>query len=317
MIQAIHTSHPHCGHILGLLNHLRNSGIQTGRLTGMVYRWCSAVCEKYLHLQDGKDILLLSLEIGFHHLDFKDEDNWIEAELIHTEYHQGLAHIVFNSGNQEAMADLLCAWTSTSSFHEPYPSLNICAWYLTDLHHLHPFSPRLEKFVIYAILLIGYQPFELDRVGGFVALLNGFQIRVEDTQDHVPQWINLLLDIIQSPNGAPHLSLPYWELLTELVTCNWPMRGIIYTPHTTEFLREAKEWGKLEYWMSIIWTWCPPVEGSGVEDIEHATHLLFHQRPGAIQRLQQRVECHHQWVPRLLQKICDQVDMEVAQPVAL
>lgn len=270
----------------------------------MAYQWCSVVWENRFNLQDGKDILLLSLEIGFRHLDFKDEENWIEAELIHTEHHQGLAHIILNSGNQEAMADLLCAWTSTGSFHEPYPLLNTCAWYLTDLHHLYPFSPRFQKFITYTILLIGYQPFELAGVGGFVGLLDDLQICAEDTKDHVSQWVNLLMDIIQSPKGAHYLPLPYWELLVEHAAYGSSMIGITYTPHTTEFLREAKEWHKLECWMGIVWTLCPPEEGSAAEDIEYATQLLFQQQPGAIQRLRQRVEHHYGQIPELFQKIC-------------
>jgi len=104
----------------------------------------------------------------------------MEAELSHTEYHQGLADIVFGDQDPEAIADLLSAWTSTGTFHKPYTSLYICAKHLTGLHHLYPFSPRLHQLVIYAIELIGYQSFEQVGVEEFVELLDNLQICVED-----------------------------------------------------------------------------------------------------------------------------------------
>jgi len=97
--------------------------------------------------------------------------SFILAEIIHTEHHQKMANAVFSSGGCEEIADLLCAWTSRSSSHIPYPQLKICAEHLIGLHHLHPFSSRLQSYIIYAIRLIGYQQFE-----GFIGLLNDLQV---------------------------------------------------------------------------------------------------------------------------------------------
>ena len=141
MIAAIHTSHPHYKLLKNLLSDLASSETRTTHLTEIAYEWCSVLYKNYASLEDGKDLLLLSLEIGFHHLN--PLDRWIEAKLVHTEHHQGLANIIFESKSGEAIADLLCAWTSRSYSHQPYTSLNICAKHLIGLHYLYPFSSRL------------------------------------------------------------------------------------------------------------------------------------------------------------------------------
>ena len=73
----------------------------------MAYGWCSVILENHSILGGVEDILFLSLEIGFHHLN--PEMIWIGANPIHTEYHWKLASIVFNSRDSEAIADLLHA----------------------------------------------------------------------------------------------------------------------------------------------------------------------------------------------------------------
>ena len=119
----------------------------------MAYEWCSVVCKNYSSFWYGEDLLLLSLQIGFRHLN--PEGHQIRAQLIHTEHHQEMAANVFGSRDQEAIADLLYAWTSSSGSHGPYPSLSICAKYLVGLYQ--PLSPRLRKLIIHTIEFIGYQ----------------------------------------------------------------------------------------------------------------------------------------------------------------
>ena len=177
MAQDIHTSHPHCGLLPALLHYLCKSGNQSKRLIEVAYEWCSLICEDGSIPRSREDTVLLSLEIGFRHI--KPWWRWIDAKLIHTEHHQKLANIVFSSGDDEAIADLLCAWTSKSGFHTPYPQLKICAEYLVGLHHLHPFSSRLQSYIVHAIGLIGYQQFEQVGVEGFARLLDGLQVCVE------------------------------------------------------------------------------------------------------------------------------------------
>jgi len=116
------------------------------------------VCESHSTLENGTSLLLLALEIGFHHI--SPEDDWMEAKLTHMESHQKMVDIVFQSGENEAIADLLCAWSSRGDSHKPHPSLKICVEYLVGLSHLQPFSPRLQQAIIKSIELVGYKSFE-------------------------------------------------------------------------------------------------------------------------------------------------------------
>jgi len=287
----------------------------------MAYEWCSVVCKNFSSLEDGKELVLLSLEIGFRHLD--PQNPWLKPKLTHTEYHQGLAKIVFESGDGEAIADLLYAWTSFSSLNQ-YTPLNICAKYLINLHCLHPFSSRLRQLIIYAIAFIGYQEFEQAGLEGLVRLLNDLQICVEDMTGN-SELVSILLDTIQSSEGIKHLSPLHWELLVEFVTFwSWSPEGNTctynYSPFTMASLKEAEEWDKLECWMGIVWILWPPEEGKTTEDLEHITLSLFHQRPSVIQKLEWWIE---QWadgwrqIPESFQQICKQAHDEVAQQAGL
>ena len=115
--KAIHTSHPKCNQIQGLLNHICNSGIQTKQLTEMVYELCSTACNSNQPYREV--IVLVCLEIGFHHLNYEPVS--IKVKLIHTEHHQKLARTVVGAGDGEVIADLLYAWSSRSDSHQPHP----------------------------------------------------------------------------------------------------------------------------------------------------------------------------------------------------
>ena len=319
MITAIQTSHPHCKLLKDLLSDLASSETRTTHLTELAYQWCSVVCENYSSLGDGED-LLLSLEIGFRHLNLQSE--WIKAKLIHTEHHQELANIVFESKSGEAIADLLCAWTSGSNSHEPYTSLNICTKHLIGLHHLHPFSSRLRKLIIHVIYLISYEEFKQAGVEGFVGLLNDLQICVEDIVGKEDKWTRLLLDTIQSSEGIQHISHPYWKLLVELMVSNsWWLERSIYNPQTMVSLKEAEEWDKLECWMGVVWMFWPPEKGETTEvDLEQMALSLFHHQPGAVQKLEQWMgQWTHGWkkIPKSFQQICKQAHDEAAQQARL
>jgi len=317
MVQAIHTSHPLCNLLPELLEQLCNSGSKSKQLTEMAYEWCSVICAKYSVLEGAKDLLLLSLEIGFRCIDPIEKQ--IEAKLIHTEYHQRLASIIFSSGDSEAIADLLCAWTSSSYSHMPYPQLKICAEHLIGLHHHYPFSSRLQLHIIYAIGLIRYQEFEQVGVEDFVGLLNDLQTCAKGLGGSIG-CARLLLDTIKSSEGIQHLSLPYWELLVDLAAY-WSdeLRNDPYIPYIMASLEDAREWDKLECWITIVWLVWPP-EGSEPieEDLKHVMLSLSHQQPGVIQKLEEQME---QWsskwswleVPKSFQQICKQAHDEAAQ----
>jgi len=313
MVTAIDTSHPKCRLLQDLLTRLCKLGNRSSQLTEMTYEWCSTVCENYPCVIDGKDLLLLSLKIGFRHLNPKD--HWVEAKLTHTNHHKQMANIIFESGDDGTIADLLHVWTSYSHSHGPPTWLNICARYLINLQ---PSSQRLRKLVIRTIMAIGYQGFEEVGVEGLVGLLSHLCISIEDV-DHKGDWVKLLLDIAQSSEGAQHLPNSYWELLVELVVSYpWLLEGSNYNPHTMVSLESAEEWDKLEYWVGIVWMVWPPGCGKTTEeDLEHITLLLVHKQPGAIQKLGQWVE---RWnkrsskgIPKALQQICEQAYPKVAE----
>ena len=115
--------------------------------------------------------------------------------------------MVFKSSDGESIADLLHAWTTEGDLHEPaHAPLGICTGQPVGLHNLVPFSSRLRGFVIRSVEVIGYEGFEEVGVEIFTGLLNYFHVCVEDMDDK-HGWIQLLLDVIQSPGGAQHLAI--------------------------------------------------------------------------------------------------------------
>jgi len=177
----------------------------------------------------------------------------MESKLIHTEHHQKLASIVFSSGDGEAIADLLYAWTSWSNPHELYPQLEICVEHLIGLHHLYPFSSRLQSHIIDAIVCIGYQQFEQFEAEEVVRLLSDLEAYTGD-QFNGCGWIGLLLDGIKSSKGIQHLSHSDWKWLVECVAYRSDeLETSTYSPDTMVFLVDTKEWEKLKCWVTIVW----------------------------------------------------------------
>ena len=318
--QAIHNSHPNCNQVRGLVNHIRNSGIQTMQLTEMVYELCSLVCKNYSALRYRKSTLLLCLKIGFRHLDHPEQ--LIEAKLVHTEHHQKLAEIVFGEKDAEAIADLLCAWTSLSHSHGPYTSLQICTRYLTGLGNLHQSSPRLRKCIISVIQLSANQPLEQTEVTKFVGLLNDLQLCKNDHGDSLG-WLKVLLDTIQSSAEPQGLSHPYWELLLEYAA-HWADRPGLrtYNPDVMVALEGSEEWDKLKCWIGVVWMMWPPGGGMTTEEeLKHVMVSLSQQKPEAIQELEKQMERWIGWgwvdIPKSFQQICKQAHDNTAQQFGL
>ena len=294
--------------------------------------------EEYRSSVDNDQLLLLSLEIGFRNLD--PGSPRIEPELVHTEHHQKLAGVVFGSTDDEAIADLLHAWTSTSDSHEPPPWLETCAGYLIGLRSP---SQRLRRLIIRSVGLIGYGGFERVGVDGFFQLLDDLRVSVED-MDATTDWTRLLLDLIKSREGARRLSPPYWKLLAEVAILESPWaQGLTYTPDTTTSLEEAGQWEKLGCWIVAAWMLWPPDAGEAMEKLESATEeelerarvngleramdmekalaramtLLSYNQPGAIRDVEQWVERwskeRGQDIPELFQRICKQAPEAVQQ----
>ena len=299
-------------------------------LTEMAYEWCTVICEVYQDLADGQRLLLLCLEVGFHHLD-----------LLHlprfkgTQHHHRLMDIVFKSEEDAAIEDLLLALFSMDMSCELCRSPDMWTKYLEHLHIVQPFSSRLRKHLLHFIQSVGYQ--ELKGVGtqASIALLEDLHIGGEDVDwGYEMPWIRLLLDIAQSPDATQLLSYHYWELLVELsiLKSRWlqlPDQYIL-SAQVMVSLEDAQEWDKLECWVGVVWINWPPenidtgdsremedggVTGRGLEDIMLS---LFHNHPGVIQRLQKLMgKCKDTGdgfiVPELFEKICKQMHLNPEQ----
>ena len=270
-------------------------------LTDLAYSWCSVIYEKREHLRDWESLLLVCLEIGFRHLDFRTDD--IEVRLTHTQHHRGLVDVVFKSRESELIADLLHAWTVIYTYREAaHGFLDLCPLYLVGLHNMVPFSPRLRRLVIRSVRRIGYKKFEEVGVERFIGLLNHLDVTVEDMDpDEKGGWSWILLYTIQSSEGTQHLSHSYWEFLVEFAASEDPVSS--RTPWRLSWrldlacslqiitsLTKAKEWSKLECWMGIVWMLLPKGLDPGEGDLGHSMTLLFRQRPGAVQKLEQWME---------------------------
>ena len=287
----------------------------------MVYDLCSLVCKNYSALIFRKSTLLFCLEIGFRHLDYTQQ--WIEAKLVHTEHRQKLAEIVFDARDGEAIADLIQAWTSRSSSHGPYPSLQICATYLTGLGDLYQSSPRLRKCVISMVKLIADQPLEQAEAEGFVRLLNDLQM-CEDMDYRQLEWLIILLNIVQCSAEPQYLSHSYWKSLLNHAAFWVGEPGLkTYNPYVMVTLEESEEWDKLKCWIGVVWIMWPPGGGDTTEEELKCVMLsLSQKKPDAIQDLEGQMEqLSNRWIwfeiPKPFQQICKEVYDSMAQQPAL
>ena len=284
IVSAIYTSHPRLPLLPHILRDVANWEDRPSYLTTMAYEWCSVMCENHWNPMDGDQ--LLSLEIGFRNLD--PGSPRMAVGLVHTEHHQRLADVVFESADDEAIADLLHAWTSTSDSHEPPTWFKTCARHLIELRSP---SPRLRRLIIRSVGLIGFKVFRQVGVEGFVQLLDDLRVSVGD-MDATTDWTLLLLDVVKSREGARHLSHPYWELLVEVAILESPWaRSRSYSPRTTACLEGAQEWDKLERWIGVVWMlWPPGANGATEDELERVMALLSHNRPDSTQNLEQWME---------------------------
>ena len=314
IIAAVSTTRPQREFILPVLRDLIRLENRPWVLTEMAYEWCSVICENSQGIEDWESLLLSSLEIGFRHLD--PRVGHFGYELTHTEHHQKLVDVVFKSQKSEVIADLLHAWTAQGFSQPPARTLLGVCRHLVGLHNLAPFSPRLRQLVIRSVELIGYEGFEGVGAERFIELLNHLHVTANDVERGF-LWAKLLLDTLQSSGGAQHLSHWYWELLVELAVSEppWLRDDLAYTPQITTFLTEAQEWSKLECWMGTVWVmWPPGDDGMLEEDISCTMLLLFRQRPGAAQRLEQWIgRWSQEWkedIPESFQRIFKQAHEE-------
>ena len=271
----------------------------------MAYGWCAVIWENRQSYKDWKTLLFLSLEVGFRCPDPRKRGYYLD--LTHTEHHRELADAVFKSGRSEAIADFLFAMNTYRPFSKSaIRSFDVCKHLIVDLQNnlATPFSTRLRQLVMRSIVLIGYKGFEEVGIEKFIRLLNRLCFGVEEMD--VPQgWRSILLETIQSPEGPRNLAVHSWELLAKPTALDRRgFRRTTYTPDVTSSLLGAQEWDKLECWMGF-WgmIWSPMNSRNIKEDLEHAMGLLFRQRPGAPQKLTERIEKYRS-LPEYFRQIC-------------
>ena len=258
----------------------------------MAYEWCFVICKEYPSLRDGEELLFLSLEIGFRGLDLRYP--WKDVKPVQGRHHQHMADIVFNSGSDEVIADLLQAWI-THSFSQRSPKL-LRPWtkHLICLDHATSTSQRLRRLVIQSVERLGFHPFKQAGVEVFTTLLDRLGVGVDDLPDANSRngWLGLLLGVVQSPDGRRFLGYPYWELIPELAaTVGW----FSYFPagYETQImvsLEEEHEWDVLGCWVGFVWLLRRPKIDAMPEDLERVTLLLLHQRPGIAKKLERWLE---------------------------
>ena len=338
MISAIHTSHPGCNLLHYTLCDLARMENHPQYLTEMAYEWCSVICEAYQSLTGVQNLLFLSLEVGFRHLDSKKLLSFPNTKFHHCK----LIDITFESGDSEVIADLLLALCSIDGSCGLCRSPNMWVKYLEHLHNLQPFSSRLRKHLILFIGSVGYKEFKGVGPQALVVLLEDLHVGVGDVdEDYKLFWISFLLDTVQSPEATQHLPHHTWELLVELsiLKSRWSQRPpqFILSAQVMVSLEDAQEWDKLECWIGVVWINWPPediettgdsgtaedsetakdggVTGRGLKDVMLS---LFHQCPGVIQRLQRLMgKCEAKGdgfiVPELFEQICKQMHLKAEQ----
>ena len=190
----------------------------------------------------------------------------------------------FSSGNDEVVADSMCAWIADSD-HMPAGS---CVHYLAKrMEQDPPFSPRLRQM---GIRLIEHMRNHGSRLSGpkIIRLLNRLDVSVDDMEDE-HQWAVFLVGVICSPAGFKGLSVHYWHIMGRLPrTWGFPIARAM---ELARLLEETEDWEKLEVWMVIAWraSWEELKEATGLEILEYLKqvtleHLL--RRPSALPRFE-------------------------------
>ena len=303
-------SHPYREYLTRLLRGLTRWTTRPPGVAAMACEWCSAICENYQELEMGEELLFLSLETGFRRLGPETRMGRPDFNPRHTQY---MADIVFGSKQGEVIADLLCAFTQHSTCH-PFSAtqpLDSCAEHLVDLPSLDS-SPRLRSLVIQSIEFIGYWGFTRDGFKNLVGLLDHLGVGVDDVCSR-PSWKDLLIRILQSHEGRDRLAYPYWEFLVELGPPRNRPGHTYYDPQITISLQETQEWDRLACWIYFAWMeWSLP-PGEGLEDLERATTLLFHQQPDSIQKFEEWMGRSERDMPTAFREIYEQGRLEAEQ----
>ena len=286
---ALGASNPEA--VLGALYVLTQVPERPRKMGVSAYNWCAVIWRtRHSYYGYWETLLLLSLEAGFRHIRPSSSDSKWPPKVIVAELHQEVFHTVLKSNNSEAITDL--ARASLLIDGSGQLGLNIFVDYIANLRDgdTKPFPQGLRQTFIFcverslgALGNVGEEP-------RLVESLNSLHIGIDDL-DHDKgreAWSRMLLEIIQSTEGAQRLDIHSWELLEKLATLGYP-KSATYDPDVATSLVGGEEWDKLECWIFIVLKRWPPEPGNMARELEDAMEVLKKERPDAIQkRMEQR-----------------------------
>ena len=171
-----------------------------------------------------------------------------------------------------------------------------------------PFSPRLRQLSIRATGHIWRGGVKLETIH----ILNRLEVGVDDAENK-GEWVEMLRDVIRSPQGLKTLSSHYWLLLDRLLsTADLEASFTSEDKEVMRLLEEAGEWEKLEVWMVLVWQTLPaPGRYRSASDLtegpRQSTLKLLLQRPSALQRIEDLCKTRtDKWAHKdTLQEICN------------
>ena len=273
----------------------------------------------------GEDETIYStLEIAFR-LAVSDHDQ-PDLSLSHTAECDQVFETAFSSGNDDIIADAVCAWVVDGHNR---PTQSFVHYFAKRVENDSPFSPRLRQLSMHVIKNIWRREFaesELETVH----LLNCLKVDVDDmvkkddmtkTDDvmgvggmwETDEWVELLLHVIYSQAGQENLSSHYWHLLDKLqfgsgMVQSQNQRNPSLQHDVTTSLENTGDWEKLETWMVVSWQLLQSNDPLKEETKEATLRLLKHQ-PSALPRFEDLCESVTMQPEdrEALQQVCEQV----------
>lgn len=213
IIEVIPASSQHHRLVRKILLELSEWDDRPSCLRDAAYEWFSAICKGYPGLEDGEDLLFLSLKICSRGLDIRHRRT--DAEPVDTENRQLVRDVIFNSGDAEAISDFLQAWITHDRSQTLFKVLDTWPMY-PGLQNAVSTSQRLRQLIIHSVEHV--DPLEVEEIGvePFTALLGCLGVGVEDMVSG-KEWLPLFLNVVGSQDN-PSSSDPYWKLMAELVS---------------------------------------------------------------------------------------------------
>lgn len=280
VLRSIYSYDPNHSSLSHLLKGLVMWKDRPSSLAHLTFDWCIAICEEIQDDDECTNLVFPALHVGFRY----PAPGFTQLAVGYVPAgHQRMVELVFKHGDQETVADALCAWTSVEDNGICAQLVHPCVRLLVELAH-EEFPPRLKRAIIHAVNVVDFT--KLIGAEQFTDLLDRLKVGIDDIRDARDHWTLLILRVIASEVGREHLSLWYWELLVELVGRSSGKFPSFFDEAVLRSLVEKEEWEKLACWLGLVWSMQPPSAGAlPVEMVTNATATLLTRIPTAAQRL--------------------------------